>query len=430
MSSQFFDEYFKNPSLYAGFPALLPPAGEQIDFENPESRGPLLVILGAVFLGLMMIFVIIRVYTKTWIIRKSSWDDYTCALATVRHKSKEEVTGADNRVRSGRLPSTGFRFGVIFRHIDEAAEMSTDSPPGVSQGAIGKHQWNVKLGQMITDNYAIQAFLTMVLVNPILLLAKLSFFLLYLDLFRPMRWLRICSYLGAAFTILLYTSCTVAQIVVASPRPSESWTEHYFINPLSLKGVQVGVPLSALGLVLDLYIFVLPISVVFKLQIPMARKLGVALVFMTGLLACIASALSLYYRVLLTRTDDFQWVLAPIILAGLLEINVGVICACMPSMHHTLRHHLPPFNALKSRLSSSLRLLSPSLKVGKSQSSHRTQTSKDGGQYVADRDYHCTRDKRYVALETTFSTEAKLEEGTTRESTVKGYAWGERTPAR
>ena len=34
------------------------------------------------------------------------------------------------------------------------------------------------------------------------------------------------------------------------------------------------------------------------------------------------------------------------------EINVAIICACMPAFSHMLRHHMPPLGSLTSKISS------------------------------------------------------------------------------
>ena len=46
----------------------------------------------------------------------------------------------------------------------------------------------------------------------------------------------------------------------------------------------LSVPQSIVGLVIDLAILILPIVAVTQLQLPRRRKIGVILIFMTGLL--------------------------------------------------------------------------------------------------------------------------------------------------
>lgn len=158
-----------------------------------------------------------------------------------------------------------------------------------------------------------------------MLLVKLTFFLLYLQIFQPLRWLRVSTYIGASALCAFYGACTIVQFVFATPRPDETWESH-LLSPDELKSSILSVPLSAVGLVFDIVILALPIAVVMRLQLPTRRKLGIALIFATGLLydlhislisrctsltlrsrACICSLLSIYYRVLLNRSSDYSW---------------------------------------------------------------------------------------------------------------------------
>ena len=56
-------------------PALEPPPGVIPNLIDPYTRGPLLLALTAVSIGIMFLFVIARFYYKICIQRKSSWDD-------------------------------------------------------------------------------------------------------------------------------------------------------------------------------------------------------------------------------------------------------------------------------------------------------------------------------------------------------------------
>ena len=158
-----------------------------------------------------------------------------------------------------------------------------------------------------------------------MLFIKLTFFLLYIQIFQPMRWLRISSYVNATALCAFYGASTVAQVIFATPRPSETWASH-LVSSENAKGKILSVPLSAVGLFFDIVILILPIAGVMRLQLPTRRKIGVLLIFLTGLLydvylssvvhytwltlylrACICSLLSIYYRAILNRSADATW---------------------------------------------------------------------------------------------------------------------------
>lgn len=104
---------------------------------------------------------------------------------------------------------------------------------------------------------------------------------MYLYIFGPLRWLRLCAYVGAAITTAFYTGMTVASFVIATPRPGETLAEHLHSKEFE-KSIELVIPTSGFGIVVDLVILVLPITAVMQLQLPIRRKIGVILVFTTG----------------------------------------------------------------------------------------------------------------------------------------------------
>lgn len=60
-------------------PALPPPLGKQSNFQSRESQSYVTVIPCAVIVGIMIILVFIRMYTKAYILKSVGWDDCTLA---------------------------------------------------------------------------------------------------------------------------------------------------------------------------------------------------------------------------------------------------------------------------------------------------------------------------------------------------------------
>ena len=154
---------------------------------------------------------------------------------------------------------------------------------------------------------------------------------MYLQIFRPNVILRYFIYAGLIATSVFYTGSTIAQFIFMTPRPGETLQTHWG-TPLQLKILKFSVPHSAVGAVIDLYILGIPIVGIWQLQLAMKRKIGVMLIFMTGLMyvhhpkllrftdrsssAVVLSFLSLYYRVFLNQTTDWTWALLPVLLVG------------------------------------------------------------------------------------------------------------------
>lgn len=115
-----------------------------------------------------------------------------------------------------------------------------------------------------------------------MLCTKITFFLLYLQLFKPIKALRFCIYLGMIFTFGFYASATVMQFYFQTPRRGETFVSHQ-LRPLANKSLNLLlIPLSAVGVVIDFYILILPMVAISRLQLAKKRKIGLCLVFGTG----------------------------------------------------------------------------------------------------------------------------------------------------
>ena len=121
-------------------------------------------------------------------------------------------------------------------------------------------------------------YLQAVLWPPTMLFTKVSFFIMYLDVFHLMRWLKISAYIGGILTALFYGAMTVFSFMIA-PAPYHKETAHDVALSLDFT-----VPQSCVGLVIDLYILILPIMGVLRLQMSTRRKVGVILVFLSAIM--------------------------------------------------------------------------------------------------------------------------------------------------
>ena len=112
--------------------------------------------------------------------------------------------------------------------------------------------------------------------------AKLTFFLVYLQIFWPFKWVRICVYLGATVTTVFYTTVEIFWLYYMTPRKGETFIS-VAVSPAEFKVLVLSVPVAAVGLGIDVYLLVLPITAVMQLQLPTRRKIEVVLIFLTGL---------------------------------------------------------------------------------------------------------------------------------------------------
>lgn len=141
----------------------------------------------------------------------------------------------------------------------------------------------------------------MVVTAPTLMFIKLTFFLLYLHIFYQNAKLKLCIYAGAFLSTLFYVSVTTTQFILATPRHGMTFRENVF-SPHFEKALDLIIPVAAVGVGLDLYILILPVAGVMQLHMPPRRKIGVCLIFMTGILFVIIPRLESCFLELTIRT--------------------------------------------------------------------------------------------------------------------------------
>ena len=106
---------------------------------------------------------------------------------------------------------------------------------------------------------------------------------MYLSIFGQWRWMRIAAIVGAAVTAAFYTTMTACIFAFATPGRHVTWEAYQYSRGTHLDA-RFGPAQSAVGLGIDLYVLALPIIGVSKLQMPLRRKIGVSVIFMSAIL--------------------------------------------------------------------------------------------------------------------------------------------------
>lgn len=119
--------------------------------------------------------------------------------------------------------------------------------------------------------------------SPILWVTKFTFFLLYLQLFHPMRWMRISIYIIATFSSVGHLMNLIVHAVFGAPWPGGTWVSSGPSNNTQIQ-IRLAVPVACFGLMVDVCLLVLPSIAVYKLQLHKTQRLGLMLIFSTGLM--------------------------------------------------------------------------------------------------------------------------------------------------
>ncbi|KAF2107186.1 hypothetical protein BDV96DRAFT_506589 [Lophiotrema nucula] len=201
----------------------------------------------------------------------------------------------------------------------------------VTAGKLGIHLWDISVAHITSDDFLIASFFSNIISAPVWALAKTSFFLMYLQLFQPLVWVKWSCYIGVFVCWGFYIAIFTASVYYQAPGYGQSWQEGK-ANARYENIRHMALPIAAGNLILDVYIFIIPLVVSWNLHLKRSKRLGLIAVFGTGLLAVISSTLSIVVRVLLnTHINDFTYWVWPTLLLCLTEMTFGIACSCMPA---------------------------------------------------------------------------------------------------
>ncbi|KAL5596714.1 hypothetical protein BROUX41_006594 [Berkeleyomyces rouxiae] len=171
-------------------------------------------------------------------------------------------------------------------------------------------------------------------------LLKLSILFFYLRIFpgpavRRLLWatVAVVSSFGLAFVIAAIFQCNPI---------SYFWTRWSGETSGSCVSINHLAWANAAGSIfLDLCMLAIPLSQLRHLNLHWKKKLGVGLMFCTGTFVTVMSIVRLHSLIKFANSHNTTWDQWEAALWSTIEINIGIICACMPSMRVVLVHFFP-----------------------------------------------------------------------------------------
>jgi fucose permease len=288
------------------------------DYAN---RGPTVMGVSAATLAICSLFVGLRLISRFVVVRKAGWDDYTIILAW--------------------LLAFGASFSICY---------------GANKG-LGRRQEDIPsewLRPMKQSSYAFS-----VLYNPALMATKTSILLFYLTLSKSrkvFRWATIATLVivnvgGLALTILNIVQCRPVTAAWASPVPASATCTNIVTIYLSS---------APLNIITDMAIFFLPMPILTSMRLPKKQKIILIITFGFGIFVAIVDVVRIAYlqdaqRATLkaaqthhseSGTDqrnagDFAWYASLSFMWSTVEINISIMCACVPALKPLARRFLP-----------------------------------------------------------------------------------------
>ncbi|KZM25069.1 uncharacterized protein EKO05_0007577 [Ascochyta rabiei] len=289
--------------------------------DDYPSRGPAVRATSAATLVLCSVFVILRLMSRFFVVKKPGWDDYTMIAAW--------------------LLAFGASFSIIF---------------GTTKG-LGRHQDHIPdpwLEPMQQSAYAFS-----VLYNPALMAAKTSILIFYLSLSKTQkifRWATISTLVvvnvgGLALTILNIVQCRPVSAAWMSPIPATAHCTNIVTIYLSS---------APLNIITDLAILFLPMPILTSMRLPTKQKMILVITFGFGVFVAVVDVIRIAYlqdaqRAALVaaqadraesgtnqrNSSDFSWFASLSFMWSTVEINLGIMCGCVPAMKPLVRRFLP-----------------------------------------------------------------------------------------
>lgn len=214
---------------------------------------------------------------------------------------------------------------------------SPNSCPVVKNG-LGRDMWTLK-------DYQITEVLHLYFIGEIfyvlaLGVSKISILCFYLRVF-PSKDFRRLIYgimgLSVAYTVAFFFA-TIFQCIPMS----YAWTQWDGLHEGTCNNIHLqGWIAAGINIILDLIVMVLPLKHLAGLNMNLRRKLMVMAMFSVGIIVVVISALRLYSLAHFANSKNITWDYFEAGYWSLLEIDVSIICGCMPA-HRLLLSRLWP----------------------------------------------------------------------------------------
>ncbi|KAL4917435.1 hypothetical protein BDW62DRAFT_201867 [Aspergillus aurantiobrunneus] len=240
---------------------------------------------------------------------------------------------------AGRLVGSGFGLddGAIGLALVIAIAVGVFAFPLRNLG-LGEDIWNIPFKDITKTLHLFN--ISTDIYPPCIALIKISMLFLYLRLF-PGRKLRIIT----IFTIVL-TGCwgiiyTLLGIFACSPR-SYAWTnwdgEH---EGKCLNQAAIIVSHAIINIIFDVLVIALPLPTLLRLKLSKTKKAGVCLMFLVGFVVTVLSILRLSTSMGFVKSHNPTRDFVPVSIWSVLEIDIGIICACLPEIRALCKFVLP-----------------------------------------------------------------------------------------
>ncbi|PTB35551.1 uncharacterized protein TrAFT101_009408 [Trichoderma asperellum] len=175
-------------------------------------------------------------------------------------------------------------------------------------------------------------------------LTKCSILLLYLRLFEIVRWIRWTCRGLLACVIIYCISSMVATIFQCNPvvKAFDKAQKGTCINLATFWFANAGFSIAT-----DVIILLLPMPLVYQLEVPRPQKIALMAVFAIGVFVVITSCLRVTTLDVFATSSDNTYDIANVMWT-IIEPNVAILCACLPTLRQLVVKLFPALGSKNS----------------------------------------------------------------------------------
>lgn len=167
----------------------------------------------------------------------------------------------------------------------------------------GRHLWDIRAVSLIDVSVTRRLSSTSIIYPFVIYFVKLSILLLYIRIFGVYEKVRLACYFGIVFFTLFYIAYAGVQVAfLVECVSSASLQKELCKNVYNLTIFQ-----SAFNVVSDFYVFIIPIPRIIDLQVNKRQKIGLLVIFLAGLVACLVSIARLAITAVTLNRPDKLW---------------------------------------------------------------------------------------------------------------------------
>ncbi|CAI7564124.1 unnamed protein product [Penicillium glandicola] len=282
-----------------------------------EGRQPATLGVSITFFSIATVFVALRFISRVFVVRKIGLHDWLMLVAWII--------------------DFGFSFSLFF---------------AVRKG-LGLHSSEIKTEDELAFNTADYIFT--VLYNPALMAVKTSILVFYLTLTRNQKVFRYANYVtlfvvnaaGFALTLINIFQCHPLDAVFLSDVPAHAKCTDIVTLYLSS---------SPVNIITDLAILFLPIPLLTTMRLPWKQKIILVITFSFGFFVAVVDVVRIAFlqQAAISRSlefksihiqniggVDFSWYASLSFMWSVVEVNISIICGCVPSLKPLVTRLVP-----------------------------------------------------------------------------------------